>query len=94
MITCRECPRCKDAYPGKVDMYGNHFCICGMSGNMVYPMPRKKPRHNGRGYIHFGPSSCGIYDTVEDALKKMTESEIRRWKERTDDRNIAVLPVP
>lgn len=34
MIKCSECPRFKDHDPNKVDYQGNHFGICGMSGNM------------------------------------------------------------
>lgn len=81
MIRCDVCPRCKDSYPDKVDFYGNHFCICGMTGNMVYTEPRKIKRDTGSGYIHFSTSSCGLYETVEDVLSHMTESEIRRWEE-------------
>lgn len=80
MIYCKGCPQCKDAYPGKLDYSGNHFCICGMTGNMVYPEARKEQRYNGKGFISFGPGSCGIFDTVEDMLATMTESEIERWK--------------
>lgn len=82
MIKCDTCPRCKDTYPGKLDAFGNHFHICGMGGNMVYTEPRKEKRIYGSGYIHYSVSSCGLYETVEDALKHMTESEVRRWKER------------
>ena len=81
MIRCDVCPRCKDVYPDKVDSYGNHFCICGMTGNMVYTEPRMIKRHTGSGYIHFSTSSCGLYETAEDALSQMTEPEIRRWRE-------------
>lgn len=49
---------------------------------MVYKEPRKEPRYNGHGYVHYGPGSCGLYETIEDVLSDMTESEIRRWKER------------
>ena len=48
MIKCDTCPRCKDTYPDKVDFDGNHFHICGMSGNMVYTEPRKVKRQVGR----------------------------------------------
>lgn len=81
MIKCDTCPRCKDSYPGKVDYYGYPFRICGVTGNMVYVVPRKIKRRSGKGYIYHGISSCGLYDTVEDALAHMTESERRRWKE-------------
>ena len=81
MIKCDTCPRCKDVYPDKVDGSGYHYCICGMTGNIVYKIPHKIKRYNGKGYIHKGISSCGLYESVEDALKHMTESEIRRWKE-------------
>ena len=81
MIKCDTCPRCKDSYPGKVDYYGYPFRICGGTGNMVYVVPRKIKRRSGKGYIYHGISSCGLYDTVEDALAHMTESERRRWKE-------------
>ena len=87
MIKCDVCPWCKDAYPGKLDTDGYHFYICDMSGNKVYKEPHKIKRYNGKGYISLGISSCGIYDTVEDVLAKMTESERRRWREgrRADD---------
>ena len=81
MIKCNTCPRCKDAYPGRLDADEYHFHICGMGGNIVYTTPHKIKRYNGNGYIHLGISSCGLYETVEDALKSMTESEIKRWKE-------------
>ena len=81
MIKCDTCPRCKDSYPGKVDYYGYPFRICGVTGNMVYVVPCKIKRRSGKGYIYHGISSCGLYDTVEDALAHMTESERRRWKE-------------
>ena len=32
-------------------------------------------------HIHYSISSCGLYESIEDALSHMTESEIRRWKE-------------
>ena len=81
MIKCDVCPRCKDSYPDKVDSDGYHFCICGMTGNKVYTEPRMIKRHAGSGYIHFSTSSCGLYETVEDVLSHMTETEIRRWEE-------------
>lgn len=80
MIRCSECPRCRDQYPGRVDGDGYHYCICGMSGNIVYTMPRKMKRSRGTGYIEMGVGSCGLYDTAEDALKHMTKSEIDRWR--------------
>ena len=82
MIRCDTCPRCENSYPGKVDSDGNHFCICGMTGNMVYTQPRKVKRWSGPGYLHFGISSCGIFETVEDALASMTEIERQRYYER------------
>ena len=80
-IRCDTCPRCYDAYPDKTDPQGNHFQICGMSGNMVYTTPRTEKRYSGKGYIHYGVSTCGLYETVEDALGKMTNAEIRRLAE-------------
>lgn len=80
-IRCDTCPRCKDTYPGKLDNNGYHFYICGMGGNMVYKKPREVRRHSGGGYIHFPVSTCGLYDTIENALKDMTESERRRYYE-------------
>lgn len=80
MVKCIDCPRCKDTYPGKLDKDGYHFYICGMSGNIVYKEPHKIRRASGKGYLSFGYGSCGLYDTVDDALKQMTEPEIRRWK--------------
>ena len=87
MIKCDVCPWCKDAYPGKLDTDGYHFYICGVSGNKVYKEPHKIKRYNGKGYISLGISSCGLYETVEDALAKMTESERRTWRKgrETDD---------
>ena len=85
-IDCAQCPRCKDVYPDKVDAWGYHFCICGMSGNMVYTTPHRMRKANGKGWIKFSSSGCGLYETVEDALKDMTESEIRRWREDKHDR--------
>lgn len=81
MVLCRDCPKCKDVYPGKLDRDGYHFHICGMGGNIVYPEPHKIKRECGSGYLSFGPGSCGIFETIDDVLKHMTESEIRRWKE-------------
>lgn len=86
MIKCDTCPRCKDKYPGKLDRDGYHYHICGMSGNIVYTIPHKIKRLSGRGYIHCGISSCGLYDTVENALKSMTDSERRRWEQEKDGR--------
>ena len=83
MVKCDTCPRSKDAYPGKTDRDGYHFHICGMSGNIVYPAPHRIKRASGSGYINCGISSCGLYETVEDVLSRMTDSEIRRWKERS-----------
>lgn len=80
-ITCAECPRCKDTYPGELDRDGYHFYICGMVGNMVYKEPRKIKKASGKGYLHFPVSGCGLYKTVEDALSDMTEPAIKRWKE-------------
>lgn len=85
MIKCDECPRSKDTYPGKLDKDGYHFYICGMSGNIVYPVPHRIKRATGSGYINLGVSSCGLYETVEEALEHMTEPEIRRWRARNDD---------
>ena len=82
VIRCDACPYCKDTYPGKLDADGNHFFICGMGGNMVYTQPRKVKRYSGPGYIKFGVSSCGIFETVEDALASMTEIERQRYYER------------
>ncbi len=83
MIKCDTCPRCEDTYPGKLDADGYHFHICNMSGNIVYTIPHRMKRYSGNGYINLGVSSCGIYKTIDDALKDMTESGIRRWRERT-----------
>jgi len=86
MIRCNECPRYKDVYPGKVDPTGYHFGICGMTGNKVYAIPRKIKRPSGRGYIHKGIGSCGLYDSVEDALEHMTEAEVRRWRLKHEEK--------
>jgi hypothetical protein len=79
-LKCKDCPRFKDS--GHTDHEGNHFGICGMGGNMVYPEERKVKRVSGRGYIHYQTDGCGLYDTVEQALANMTESAVRRYKER------------
>ena len=81
MIKCSECPRCKDTYPGKLDAYGSHFCICSMSGNKVYTKPRKERRYDDRGWVNFSESSCGLYDTFDDAFESMTLAEQKQWKE-------------
>ena len=86
MIRCDTCPYCKDEYPGKVDAQGNHFCICGMTGNMVYTEPRREKRYSGQGYIKFGISGCGLFDTVDEALASMTEIERERWRARQHDK--------
>ena len=78
MIRCDTCPYCKDSYPGKLDAFGNHFHICGMTGNMVYTEPRKEKRYSGVGWIHFGVSGCGLFETTEEALSNMTEIERKR----------------
>jgi hypothetical protein len=90
-IKCDVCPRCKDTYPGKVDADGYHFHICGMGGNKVYTIPHRIKRYNGKGYINFGISSCGIYESVEDALKDMTEPEIKRWRRTNERRNLTEM---
>lgn len=82
MIRCDTCPYCKDRYPNSTDGQGNHFCICGMTGNMVYTEPRREKRWSGPGYIKFGVSFCGIFETVEDVLAHMTEIERQRYYER------------
>lgn len=81
-IRCNTCPYCKDTYPGKLDHQGNHFCICGLTGNMVYTMPRKEKRYSGSGYIHLEISGCGLFDTLDEALDSMTEIERQRYYER------------
>lgn len=80
MIRCDTCPRCKDTYPGELDPDGWPFRICGMSGNIVYTIPRKVKRYSGNGYIYYDVSTCGMFNTVEDVLKTMTEPEIERWR--------------
>jgi len=86
VIRCDTCPYCKDEYPGKVDTQGNHFHICGMTGNMVYTEPRREKRYSGPGYIKFGISGCGLFDTVDSALASMTEIERERWRARQHDK--------
>lgn len=87
MIRCDTCPYCKDVYPGKLDTYGNHFCICGMTGNMVYTEPRKEKRYSGSGWIHYGVNSCGLFQTVDEVLARMTEAERQRYYERAVNGN-------
>lgn len=79
-IRCDTCPRCTDPYPGKLDRDGYHFFICGDGGNMVYKEPRKVRRISGKGWLHYPVSSCGLYKSIDEALSKMTESEIARYK--------------
>ena len=86
MIKCDTCPRCKDTYPGKLDRDGYHYHICGMSGNIVYTIPHKVKKLSGKGYIHYGISSCGLFYSVEDALKSMTDSARRRWEQEKERR--------
>ncbi|MCR4733115.1 MAG: hypothetical protein K5819_07850 [Lachnospiraceae bacterium] len=88
-LKCKDCPRFKDA--GHIDYEGNHFGICGMGGNMVYPEERKVKRASGRGYIHYPSNGCGMYDTVEQALAKMTKSDVRRYKERMQKKVVSAL---
>lgn len=88
MIRCDTCPRCKDAYPGKLDRDGYHFHICGMSGNIVYTTPHRIRRYNGKGYINLGVSSCALYESIEDAMTHMTAAEIRRLK---DEKNTNIV---
>lgn len=87
-ITCAECPRCKDVYPGELDKDGYHFYICGMSGNKVYKEPRRIKRISGNGHINLGVSGCGLYKSVEDAMSDMTESEIERWRKENENGNV------
>lgn len=84
MIRCDTCPRSKDVYPGKVDSSGYHYHICGLTGNIVYPTPYKIKRASRSGYLSFSVSSCGLYEDIEDALNHMTESEVRRWREKNE----------
>ena len=79
-IKCDKCPRCKDVYPGKLDSYGYHYHICGMGGNIVYTTPHKIKKACGKGWLSYGVSGCGLYDTVEDALQHMTDAEKQRLK--------------
>lgn len=81
-LLCKDCPRCIDKYPGKLDAFGNHFCICSLSGNMVYPEPRKEKRMTGSGYISFAPDTCGLYTSVSEALASMTPAAVRWYYER------------
>lgn len=87
MIRCDTCPYCKDSCPGKVDSDGNHFHICGLTGNMVYTEPRRVKKWSGPGYLKYGISSCGIFETVEKALENMTDIERQRWRELHEDQN-------
>ena len=83
VIKCDTCPWSKDTYPGQLK-HDVPFRICGMSGNIVYPVPHKEKRYSGPGYIHFGISSCGIFETAEDVLAAMTDIERKRYKERME----------
>lgn len=89
MISCAECPRCKPT--GRKDYSGNEFSICGMSGNIVYTKPRKERRISGRGWIKYSVSSCGLYETFDDAFSKMTTIEQKRWTEAHEaDKQITI----
>lgn len=39
---------------------------------------------SGSGWIHYGVSSCGLYETIDAALADMTESEKKRYYERME----------
>lgn len=83
MIRCDTCPYCRNTgQADKVDSDGNYYCICGMTGNIVYTYPRRVKRYSGSGYLRFGVSSCGIFETVDDVLAHMTEIERKRYYER------------
>lgn len=81
MLMCDTCPRYKDVYPDRLDRDGYHFGICGLTGNKVYAIPHRIKRLVGSGYMKLGISTCGLYNTVEDALAHMTDVEVRRWEE-------------
>lgn len=81
MVKCDTCPRFKDVYPDRRDPDGYPFGICGLTGNKVYRVPHRIKRLSGHGWLKFGVGSCGLYDTLEDALADMTDAEIRRWEE-------------
>lgn len=82
MIKCDTCPRFKPT--GKEDKDGYPFGICGMSGNIVYAVPHRIKRYTGSGYIKCGIGSCGLYENIEDALSRMTNAEVRRWREKSE----------
>jgi|GEM_PF-5135443 len=83
MIHCDTCPYCKDSYPGELDVFGNYFHICGLTGNMVYTEPRKEKRYSGTGWIRYGVSTCGLFETTDEVTARMTEAEKQRYHERT-----------
>ena len=85
MIKCDECPRCRDDYPGQLDRDGYHFHVCSMSGNMVYTTPHKIKKVSGEGYINCEISTCGLYQTIEEVLARMTKQEIMEWKNSQND---------
>lgn len=84
VIHCDICPYCKDLYPDRVDSDGNHYEICGMTGNMVYTEPGRIKRVSGHGWIHYGIGSCRLFVTVDQVLANMTEIERQRYYERTN----------
>ena len=84
-IGCDTCPYCKDEYPGKLDSFGNHFHICGMTGNMVYTQPRKEKKYSGAGWMRFGISSCGLFNSPGEVLARMTEPERQRYREALEE---------
>jgi hypothetical protein len=51
---------------------------------MVYTKPRKEKRISGSGWIHYDISSCGLFETVDEAMARMTEPEKKRYYERME----------
>lgn len=42
---------------------------------------------SGSGWIHYDISSCGLFETVDEALARMTEPEKKRYYERMASEN-------
>lgn len=83
MIRCDTCPYCEDRYPGQLDFFGNPFQVCTLTGNTVYNAPRRERRHSGNGWINYDKAStCGLFESVEAVLNRMTEPERKRYFER------------
>jgi hypothetical protein len=99
MVKCDTCPWSKDLYPGELHN-GVPFRICGMTGNIVYPVPHREKRYSGSGYINFEISTCNMWKDEEDVLNHMHPIERERYlrekglkKDEKDGANDSGEPV-